>query len=380
MKAFFVISTHLGGAEKSLLDLVSELYKEKVPLMVVLPKKEGPLIDSLNTQGIPYKILPLPNWILSISRKHRLGFLIKAPLSVIFFLGYFFKLKKFVRQNKVKVIHSTGLKYHFVLGLFALWEKRIFLVIHLRDIVHNKWILSLFNTIAKNPKVRWISNSKATAESISPIVSKVIYNGFPLKSETEQKGTLKQELGLEEKQSLIGIVGAIARWKGQREFIEMARILIERGHDYHFVIVGDEIYDTKGESGELIDLRNRVQKLNLEKRVHFIGFQKNIENVYRSLDVLVHASIKAEPFGRVIVEAMAEGLPVTASSLGGPLEIIKSQENGLRHKPGDVKHMADNVVNILESPQVLQKIVAMGKKRALDFSMESHLREVKQVL
>lgn len=379
MLAFFVISTHLGGAEKSLLELAIELKRQGKKILVVTPKDHGPLLDRLEQNNIAWKCLPLPPWLLAVSRKKPLHFLISTPFFVLNYLKLQRQLKNFIQQNTITTIHSTGLKYHLFLGFYSLKHSQIKLIIHLRDIVGQSILKKLFLKISKNKNVVWISNSQVTAQSIAPIKTQIIYNGFipPNNSHTFQ--SIKSELNLIDPQPLIGIVGALARWKGQREFIEMAAHLTKQGKKYQYVIVGDEIYDTMGEKGEYHYLQTMVKNLNLSKRVHFIGFRENIWDVYSSLDVLVHASILPEPFGRVVVEALLSGCPVTASSAGGPVEIINSSNVGYLHTPGDVHAMADNVTQILETQGLKAKLAKAGKARAQDFSMTEHVRKMTSI-
>jgi glycosyltransferase involved in cell wall biosynthesis len=76
-------------------------------------------------------------------------------------------------------------------------------------------------------------------------------------------------------------------------------------------------------------------------------FRKDVYDVFSSLDVVVHASTSPEPFGRVIIEAMALGKPVIATALGGPLEIIEHGHNGLLIEPGDPVALAEAIITLV---------------------------------
>ena len=380
MLAFFAISTHLGGAEKSLLDLVIALKDQNKEFVVVVPKNFGPLIDELNHHQIQWKLFPLPSWLLGLSRNRALDLILNTPYCLAFFPKLFRQLHQFIIENEIQTIHSTGLKFHLLLGLYAHQHTQLRLIIHLRDIVHNKVLKKIFHWLSKKTNISWVANSQITAQSIDPIESQVIYNGFPLRIPSTRDRRLKEELKISQNTPLIGIVGALARWKGQREFIAMAAQLIAQKKPYHFVIVGSEIYDTKGEKGEREWLQQQVEKLGLGHRIHFLAFQKDIQKVYGSLDVLVHASIKPEPFGRVIVEAMACGVAITAAQIGGPTEIIEPFQNGLLHPPGDISAMAQNVAQLIDHPEDTQKIIAEAYKQPQRFSLQNHLQNLTPLL
>ena len=87
-----------------------------------------------------------------------------------------------------------------------------------------------------------------------------------------------------------------------------------------------------------------TRELNVDDVVHFTGFRKDVYDVFSSLDLVVHASTSPEPFGRVIIEAMALGRPVIATALGGPLEIIKHGHNGFLIEPGDPAALAETII------------------------------------
>ena len=124
-------------------------------------------------------------------------------------------------------------------------------------------------------------------------------------------------------------MGVLARWKGQLDFVRAAARLIAEGSQDHFVIVGDEIYDTSGESGFGAELRAQVKDLRLESKIHFTGFMADIPEVMNGLDILVHASTLPEPFGRVVIEGYACETPVIASRAGGILEIAEDGRSAL---------------------------------------------------
>src|SRR5687767_8015419 len=113
---FYCIATHLGGAEKSLLEIVSNLERGsnfRYQPWVLLPKEEGLLVDLLKERKIPYDVLKLPPSFMKISRRALLKSIIWGVLSLPAMVLYFARLVRKVRLENVVVIHTTGIKCHF---------------------------------------------------------------------------------------------------------------------------------------------------------------------------------------------------------------------------------------------------------------------------
>jgi len=240
-----------------------------------------------------------------------------------------------------------------------------------------------FKKILQQSQIKAIANSHATARQLNSEEGKVhvVYNGldetvfFP-----QSNRHFNEKLGLDPKTAIVGMLGVLARWKGQLEFIRMAKMLFDSGHDVHFVIIGDEIYDTSGESGFKTELINEVKKLKMEDRIHFWGFVDNSSFALNGLDILVHASIKPEAFGRVILEAMACALPVAASADGGVLELIEDGVTGLLFQPGQVEFMARQVSRLLQNPDLRQTLSRNALNRFKKyFTIDRHVDQVIQI-
>jgi glycosyltransferase involved in cell wall biosynthesis len=101
--------------------------------------------------------------------------------------------------------------------------------------------------------------------------------------------------------------------------------------------------------------------------VTFAGFQRNIPEWMQAMDVVVHAS-DHEPFGIVIIEAMALAKPVVAGDAGGPQEIITDGVNGLLAPFGDHRALARQVLKYLDEPAFARDVGQAARRRALDFT------------
>ena len=176
---------------------------------------------------------------------------------------------------------------------------------------------------------------------------------------------------------VVALVGRIADWKGQHIFIEAAALVRNRFPEARFQIIGAALFDEHAYTGEIQEL---VRTLGLEDCVEFLGFRDDVPDLVAGLDVLVHASITAEPFGQVIVEGMAAARPIVATNGGGAKEIVVNGETGLLVPMGDVDAMAEAIVFLLDNREVAREMGARGYQRACElFSIERTARNMEAI-
>ncbi len=165
----------------------------------------------------------------------------------------------------------------------------------------------------------------------------------------------------------IGFVGRFDEVKGC-QFLIMA--LSQLAFEAHLIFVGD---------GEMRKQLNELTiELGLQEKVTFLGFVNSPEKVYRLFDVLVLPSI-SEAFGNVIIEAQACGVPVIASNLSGPAEIITHGENGLLFTPGNASALAQSIDMIYRNPQLRASIIKKGLEKINQYSLEEYINKINPV-
>lgn len=160
-----------------------------------------------------------------------------------------------------------------------------------------------------------------------------IHNGIPLERYRRSGSTLlREQLKLRPGEPLIGLAGRITPWKGQDLFLRIAAEWARQNRAGRFVIIGRAFNE---DAPFEASLKEFIRAGGLESRVQFVPFQADIAAALSQLDVLLHCSTKPEPFGRVIIEAMAVGTPVIAARAGGVPEIITAGADGGLVAPGD---------------------------------------------
>jgi glycosyltransferase involved in cell wall biosynthesis len=164
----------------------------------------------------------------------------------------------------------------------------------------------------------------------------------------------------------VGLVATYARWKGQDLFLRTAAKLVRDRPELpaRFVIVGGPVYRTIGSQFTEAELRALAAELGLGGWVDFIPFQEKPADVFRTLDVVVHASTSPEPFGRTIVEAMACGRAVVASRAGGAAELFTEGQDALGFEPGNADEMACVIRRLIEEPDLRARLGAAARTTA----------------
>jgi glycosyltransferase involved in cell wall biosynthesis len=176
----------------------------------------------------------------------------------------------------------------------------------------------------------------------------------------------RQLVGLSEEGPVIGTVGRLQRWKGMHLFIEALPSILKVHPRAHCVVIGER-HDL--EPGYLRSLQELVRTLGLAERVRLLE-QRSSPLWIQAMDVVVGVS-ENEPFGIVVVEAMALAKPVVAGNTGGPTEVITDGKDGVLVPYGDPGALARAVVQLLSDPDLAARTGAAAHNRAQDFSVES---------
>jgi glycosyltransferase involved in cell wall biosynthesis len=187
---------------------------------------------------------------------------------------------------------------------------------------------------------------------------------------------VRHDLGIPGDAPCIGIAGNIQQWKGQHVVVEALGRLADHPR-VHCVIAGG--VHRAGEA-YAVELRARIGSLGLAHRVHLLGFRADIPDVMNAWDAVVHASVRPEPFGRVILEGMLLGKPVIATAAGGVLELIDDGQTGFLVPPGNSGAMADAIRRVLEAPGEAQAVGARAREWARQqFSLARQVAEMSEI-
>lgn len=344
----------LGGGGKSLLGLLSRLPESGWQAHVVVPG-EGQFTDALVDMGIPHTIFPFRplDWRRPIESA-------RTTLS----------WRRIMQRVNPALIHANGfdLSRSFALAAGSLG---IPYITHVRFPVEpegTRWVLR------RLPKpAAFIFNSLAMQERLWPDVVRyaaqsrpyTVHNAVDLSSFTPAPWP-------EGPPYRIGIVANFALFKRHEDFMRMAAEMLKTRQDLEFWIVGD---DTEG-SGRGVLLETLAGELGITPYVRFLGHRADIPEIMRQLHVLAVPS-QFEPFGRVVIEAMACGRPVVASRDGGIPEIIDEGQTGYLIGVGDYTGFADKALQLLADRGLWEAISSRAVSSAHErFSIATHTKNI----
>jgi glycosyltransferase involved in cell wall biosynthesis len=188
---------------------------------------------------------------------------------------------------------------------------------------------------------------------------------------------VRAEFGLADCDPLIGITSHVSPWKGQDVLVRGLPDLVVDFPRLGCLVVGGVV---RGAEEFARGLEAFVAARGLGPHVRFTGHRSDIADVVGTLDVLVHASARPEPFGRILIEAMALGKPVVATNGGGVPEIVVDGETGLLVAPADVEAMTAAIRRLLGDSDLRRRFGAAGARRVRDcFSLQSYVPGVEAV-
>ena len=205
---------------------------------------------------------------------------------------------------------------------------------------------------------------------------RVVYPGVELDrfdpSSLTAPADMRRTLGMPVSGPLIGIVGRLQHWKGMHVLIAAMPEILATHPDAHCVIVGGP---HAPEPEYPASLTAQISTLGLETKVTMVGLQPNVPEWMQAMDVIVHAS-DHEPFGIVVIEAMALGKPTIAGNTAGPTEIITDGVDGLLTPFEDAPALAQAVKRYLGDPAFAARLGAAGRERAQEFSTARYAEAV----
>jgi glycosyltransferase involved in cell wall biosynthesis len=225
---------------------------------------------------------------------------------------------------------------------------------------------------------RIICNSNSTAavfHDVPAFAPKTVtlYNAVDLSRYESEADTRRRELDIPESRPVVGFVGQLVPRKGVTTLISALPAVLREVPDALLVIVGCAPPD---ETSYEAECRTLVTDLGLDNHVKFVGYRKDVPAFMRTFDVFALPT-RSEPFGKVVIEAMAAECPVVASRVGGIPEIITSDELGTLIAPDDNAALAAALIPYLTSPERRRQVAARGAASARSrFGMPSMLQQL----
>jgi glycosyltransferase involved in cell wall biosynthesis len=368
-KVFHVITKlELGGAQEVTLMTLERLPRDRYDLGLVAGA-EGLLVERANGIADLKRF-----WMSSLVREVR---------PVKDFVSFFRLWRLFLRENP-DVVHTHSSKAG-ILGRWAAWAAGVPVIFHT---VHGfsfhdyqPWpvrkVYLCLEQITTKITSRTVVVSYANAEKgeKAGVFTRrdwvLCRDAIPVDRflvDGERRSKL-QSWGIDPSKIVVGMVACFKPQKAPADFIEVAARVLRDRSDVHFVMAGD---------GELrAEVEARIRTHGIDSNVTLLGWQKDMPEIYRNLDIAVLTSLW-EGLPCVFSEAMASGLPIVATNVDGAREAIVHGETGYLHRPHDIEGMAGSIIELARNPELRRQMGARGKSRVSEFDIATSVKRLEQ--
>lgn len=360
-----------SGGEIALVRLFDAVDPDLVTHTLICAEA-GPLVDAARKRGVRTAVLPLTERVRAASPSRSSGAaLAAAPV----LLAYATRIARLARKLGSDVIHTNSLKAHLY-GTLAGRLAGVPVVAHLRDdldAITSPRLASVVRTVLRHGPSRLVACSGFALRSVCATAdpARVIYSGVPA-------GDVVAEPPDRDASQVVGMVARIAPWKGQHLFLDAAAKVARECPDVRFRVVGAPLF---GEERYFERLRAVADGPALAGRVEFRGFVSDPRGEFDELSVAVATSVRPEPLGQVVIEAMARGVPAVAPREGGPLEIVTSGSDGLLVPPRDPDALAGAVLRLLDDPHGARRLAREALRTVRDrFTVEANATRFTAIL
>ena len=377
MRVLYVNHTALvSGSERSLLTLLSGLPRTVQPRVASPP---GRLAQAVEELGIPVTSITSTAGSLRLHPAQTPRALAQMSLAAV-------QVHRAARRHRAEVVHANSIRAGIELGLAHVAPAAG--VVNVRDCLPSGAVTTATMRLIASTATTVVANSHYTANSVRAAAPgarlEVVHpaiDAAEFDPARIDRAAARARLGLAgSRRALLGVVAQLSPWKGQDTAIEALRLLREQGVDAHLLLIGSAKFiasSTRFDNDAYVaGLRRLIADVGLDDRVSWLGERDDVPELVRALDVLLLPS-REEPFGRALLEAMALEVPVLATNVGGPPELVRDGREGYLLPPGDPMAWAQAVRRVIESPESGRELGRAGRVRITQaFDIEDHVEAV----
>jgi L-malate glycosyltransferase len=285
-------------------------------------------------------------------------------------------------------VHANSIRAGIVLGLGL--SPRAATVVHVRDCLPPGALTSATMRLISATATTIVANSRYTAASVRAAAPaariEVVHNPVDLTRWDParfDRDAARARLGRAGTRMLLGVVAQVTPWKGQDTAIAALAQLCREGVDAHLLLIGSAKFlasATRFDNERYVaHLRELIAAAGLEDRVSWMGEREDVPELMRALDMLLLPSWE-EPFGRALIEAMAMGVPVLATDVGGPREIIEDGREGYLLGPRRAELWARAAAVLAADGDLRTRMGRAGRERVREaFTIEHHVAAILDV-
>ena len=377
-------AAQLGGAERSLIDVMSAVRAIRPDWeLSLIAGEDGPLIAAAREIGVAARAIEYPRELAQFGDSaianapggamRSAKFVAGLGRAGIAALAHVPALRAAIKSERPDIVHSNGFKAH----IMAAWAapKSTPVIWHVRDYVGQRPAMSRLLAMHAQRCAVAVTNSRSVADDLRaacPGIRKTvpIHNGIDLETfnPAGASADLDEIAGMTRQKNAVvrvGLLATMAQWKGHETFIR-AIAMIPREVAVRGYVIGGSVYSTRGSEASVEELRRVADGLALNGNLGFTGFVNDPAAAIRALDIVVHASTRPEPFGRVIAESMACGKAVIVAAAGGALEIVTPGQDAIAIAPGDAAALAASIRELACAAPLRAQLGAAARKTAED--------------
>ena len=347
-------SGELGGAERTLLDLIETIDKNRFRILVMCPVP-SPLAARL----ISFAEAIFPSRCRHLGRRHLFGrFVFLLPT-------YLLQTHELIRQlgrYRIDVIHSNTSIAQIWVAAAAWWTN-----------VPCVWVWRDFYDYPRLNRIlaRAATTSVGISKSVVGFVRKQlgnqgsvqqITNGVLDRSSDSVTYDRRPFWGLDREKVVIAMIGQLVPRKGQDVLLKAFSRARIKEPKLHLVLA----YSNRNAAEKTAEqtLKQLAEENGCHRSISFLGYVEDIQGLLRDVEMVVIPSIR-EPFGRVAVEAMFAKLPVIATNVDGLSEIVLEDLTGLLVPPGDADALAEAIGTLAADPELRDKLGKNGREHAI---------------
>jgi len=295
----------------------------------------------------------------------------------------FMKVVLYIKKHRIDVVHTFQTNAN-IMGTLAGKLCGAKVITSRRDMgdfgMRGSERLATFETKVINRLANRIMANSQAALDAAVALEKIprekmvrVYNGMDGErfAPPDDRTPLRKEFGIEDDRCVFGIVAGHRKVKAVETAFAAFRLVRDEIPNALFLQVGD--------GPERGYLESEVRRLDLEGSVRFLGVRPDVERILPVFDVFVLSS-KTESFSNAILEAMAAGLPVVATRVGGNPECVEDGVTGVLVPPDNPGKMAEAMLRLARDPGMRSLMGSLGRKRILEvFSYEKSRDELRRI-
>jgi glycosyltransferase involved in cell wall biosynthesis len=355
-------SLHLGGTESHIAQILPGLKEKGWQITVFLTSGSGELTNLLATKGIT---IIRANWLSN--QLHNKSKLLRAPLLVLTFL----QLTLYLIRAKPTVVQFMLPEAYLIGGLSCIvtGQQNLFMSRRSLNNYQQKYpLLSKFEKWLHSKMRGIITNSQANIEQLNKDEQvqleklQLIYNGIDVNrfnNLTDNNASIRQQFNLPNSALTLIVVANVIPYKGHATLLAaLATIAEQLPSDWQLLCVGRK-------HDYVRELETLANNLDIAQHIHWLGTQTNVEPLLAISDIAISSSYE-EGFSNAVIEAMAAGLPLVVTNVGGNPEAVVDGNTGLVVPARDAEALAAAILRLSVQPATRAAMGAAGMQRVTE--------------